>query len=217
MPRPSNTAERRRQIVEALLIVMAAQGYERASVAAVAAQAGLVPGLVHYHFGSKLEILVELVECLHERLRARVERFVQRAGADGARERLAAFLDAHVATGADADPAAVACWVSVASEAIREPDVQAVYRRVVTAQMQELGLLVAAARAEAGHPEDRAAARAAAAALYAAIQGAYQLGTAAPGAAPAGFAAPALRRMADALIADAPPEPRRKPRGRTAR
>lgn len=200
MPRPSNTGERRRQIVDALIAVMARQGYERASVAAIAAEAGLVPGLVHYHFESKLEILLALVDVLHARLRERTASFMQRAGATDARARLEAFLDAHVATGAGADPSAVACWVAVAAEAIREPDVQAVYRRVVATELAELTALVGAARDGDGLPRDPAAARASAAALYAAIQGAYHLATAAPGVTPAGFAGPALRRMADALV-----------------
>ena len=192
MPRPSNTGERRREIVEALIAVMARQGYEGASIAAVAAEAGLVPGLVHYHFDSKLAILIEVVGVLHDRLRERTARFLARA-ADDPRARLDAFLDAHVATGPDADPAAVACWVALAAEAIRVPEVRDVYQQVVRAELAELERLVAAVQGDA------TGARASAAALYAAIQGAYQLATAAPGSTPAGFAAPALRRMADAL------------------
>ena len=47
MARPSNTEERRQQIVQGLLRVMAERGYERASIAEIARAAGLTPGLVH--------------------------------------------------------------------------------------------------------------------------------------------------------------------------
>ena len=50
MARPRNTEERRRQIVDGLRLVMAENGYDGASVQAVAKAAGLTAGLVHYHF-----------------------------------------------------------------------------------------------------------------------------------------------------------------------
>ena len=56
MSRPSNTEARRGQIVDAMVQVLAREGYEGASVQAVARVAGLAPGLVHYHFRRKLEI-----------------------------------------------------------------------------------------------------------------------------------------------------------------
>ena len=183
---------------------MSRQGYERASVAAIAAEAGLVPGLVHYHFQSKLDILVALVDLLRERLAARIQACLAAAGDGGPRTRLGAFLDAHVATGPGADPRAVACWVSVAAEAIREPEVRAVYQRVVEAALDELSGLVSAVFASEGRRIAGLEARAMAASLYAAIQGAYQLATAAPDATPKGFAAPALHRLAEALLGPAP-------------
>jgi len=64
MARPSNTEARRSQIVDGLVMVLSERGYERSSVQAIASAAGLSPGLVHYHFKNKLEILVELVERL---------------------------------------------------------------------------------------------------------------------------------------------------------
>ena len=62
MGRPSNSAERRAQIVAAMVQVVAAMGYERATVQEVARVAGLAPGLLHYHFKSKREALIVLVQ-----------------------------------------------------------------------------------------------------------------------------------------------------------
>ena len=61
MARSSNTEARRSEITAALLAVIARHGYEKATIQAIAAQAGLAPGLIHYHFKSKQEILVSLI------------------------------------------------------------------------------------------------------------------------------------------------------------
>ena len=53
MGRRPNREQRRRTIRKALLRVMAKTGYERASIADIAAEAQLSPGLLHYHFKSK--------------------------------------------------------------------------------------------------------------------------------------------------------------------
>jgi len=64
MARPSNTDQRREQITRALQAVMAKKGYDRASISEIAAAAGLAAGLVHYHFDSKLEILLAVLDRL---------------------------------------------------------------------------------------------------------------------------------------------------------
>src|ERR1700754_2364842 len=61
MARSSNTETRRAEITGALLAVIARHGYEKATIQAIAAQAGLAPGLIHYHFRNKQEILVSLI------------------------------------------------------------------------------------------------------------------------------------------------------------
>ena len=92
MGRPSNTEERRQQIVAGLLRVMSERGYERASVAEIARAASLSPGLVHYHFKDKQEILLTAVEQLAARVRTRVSTRLQRA--KGARAQVDAFVAA---------------------------------------------------------------------------------------------------------------------------
>lgn len=199
MARPSNTEERRRQIVDGLIAAMAEHGYDGASIPNIAKAAGLAPGLLHYHFESKQQILLAAVGVLAERVRARYER--RAAQATCARERVYAYLDAHVALGSDASPSAVACWVAIGAEALRQPEVQSAYRKVTRLALQQLTTLLATALRE----EQRATERAEelAAALMAAIYGCYQLAHAAH-AAPAGFAAPMLRQMADGLLSAAP-------------
>src|SRR5215210_642453 len=105
MARPSNRIERRREILDAFRMVMAERGYTGATIAEVARTAGMRQGLVHYHFESKLAILLALLDELAKGIEARVAaRFSGRSPHDA----LKAFIDAHVATGDDADPSAVA-------------------------------------------------------------------------------------------------------------
>jgi AcrR family transcriptional regulator len=56
--RPGDPAVTRRAIVEAARKVFAEHGYERATIRAIAAAAGVDPALVHHHFGAKQELFV---------------------------------------------------------------------------------------------------------------------------------------------------------------
>ncbi|MBL8950719.1 MAG: TetR family transcriptional regulator [Myxococcaceae bacterium] len=190
MARPSNTLQRREEIVDGLLNVMATRGYEGASVAAIGKAAGLAPGLVHYHFDTKAEVLLALVERLVRQVRARYE---VRSG-----DRLDAFIDAHLALGPDADPRAVAAWSIVGAEALRQPDVRRLYRAALASNLKELKRLVAA-RLRDQERSTRNAGRIAAG-IVSAIEGAFRIAAAAPGALPGGYAAPMVRRMAAGLV-----------------
>lgn len=199
MVRPSNTLERRAEIVEALLGVMATSGYDGATVASIAEQAGLTAGLLHYHFHDKKEILLALGEELVRRVWERYEERASAACDDW--ERLFAFTDAHVALGPDADPDAVACWVMLAAEAVRDPEVRKLYRAATRRSLDELEKLVTPLLMTY---DSKRAARVAAG-LLSAIEGAFHLSISAR-AVPRGFAAPLLREMARGLLRESPAE-----------
>ena len=177
---------------------MSAHGYEGASIPLIAAAAGLAPGLVHYHFKTKEEILVALAEELPNFLRARFESRAMETSTPHAT--LLAFLDAHVALGKDAQPALVRCWVIIGAESLRREAVANVYQAALKAQADALDLLVR----ETLRAQNRSSknARMITAALQSAILGAYQL--AASQSVPKGFAEKALHAMADGLIAAQP-------------
>ncbi|MCK8497439.1 TetR/AcrR family transcriptional regulator [Myxococcus fulvus] len=193
MPRPSNTEERRQQIVAGLLRVMSERGYERASVNEIAKAAGLSPGLVHYHFSDKQEILLVLVDQLAARGRARVAAKLAKLAPEDSRGRVDAFVDAFLSLGPDADASAVAGWVTISAEAIRQPEVRAAYEQVVRADLEQLESLVAAS-------VGKRKARALAAGLFAAMQGYFVLSASAPGLVPAGTAANTVKRMAAGVL-----------------
>ncbi|MFI6390189.1 TetR/AcrR family transcriptional regulator [Nonomuraea sp. NPDC050547] len=73
MPRVADHAERRRQVVEATLRVMAARGVEGPTMAEVAAEAGVSVGLVQRYFPTKDEMLLLTFEFLGARLMVRIK------------------------------------------------------------------------------------------------------------------------------------------------
>ena len=125
MGRPSNKQERRSEIVRAMMEVMAVKGYEGASIQAVAKQAGLTPGLIHYHFQTKQAILLESVNQLSDVLKKRYEALAERSKTPG--DKLKAFINARLSKGEGANHQAVAAWVMIGSEAVRQPEVKLVY------------------------------------------------------------------------------------------
>lgn len=196
MPRPSNQEDRRREIVSGLMRVMAERGYEKASIQAIAAAAGLTAGLVHYHFRSKQEVLLALVERLESVVQMRFEKRL--ADASTPWDRLDAFIDAHLAVDESSDAEAVACWVAIGAEALRQREVKTTYQQTIRAELDALEQLVRDVLAREGRALQRAPTIAAA--LLSAIHGAYQLGVAAE-VTPPGFAAAATKQMARGLVA----------------
>lgn len=197
MSRAPNSALRQEQIVEAMIRVVARVGYERASVQEIARAAGLAPGLVHYHFRRKLDVLLAVQEALVARHLARVERWM--AGAAEGEARVGAFVDCHLARGAEEDPDALACWIALTAEALREPEVRVGHDRAVRAMVASLeGAVRDALRARM---RDAGEAAAIATAVFASIQGYYALHGASPGLIPRGSAAPAVHRLTRALLA----------------
>jgi TetR/AcrR family transcriptional repressor of bet genes len=187
MARTSNSASRRAEIVRALQTVMARQGYEKATIQAIAAEAGLAPGLLHYHFKSKQEILVSLVTTLADYAQ---QRFAQLAGeADDPAVRLRAYIEARLGLGPGAAPEIVAAWVMIGAEAVRQPEVREAFQKAVATELELLTALLTDCLRQRGRPE--AGAGHIAAGVLAMMQGAYQLASAAGELMPKGYASEA--------------------------
>ncbi|UCD33293.1 MAG: TetR/AcrR family transcriptional regulator [Desulfobacterales bacterium] len=67
MGRKSNAPKRREQIVWALYDCLAEKGHEKVTIKEIAAQANLPPGVIHYYFKSKDEIVSILAEAIIEK------------------------------------------------------------------------------------------------------------------------------------------------------
>lgn len=184
MPRKPNTQERRAQIVQALLDTMAEHGYERATIQLIARRAGLTPGLLHYHFKTKAEILNELVKTLDGLARSRYDRFAEQVSSP--EERLAAYLQARLGLGDGAAPKAVAAWVMIGAEAVRQLEVRTLYQEALDSELKLIEELVTSSlRSKC---KQLANARTLSAGILAFVEGTFQLASAAPAAIPQGSA-----------------------------
>jgi TetR/AcrR family transcriptional regulator, transcriptional repressor of bet genes len=194
-----NTEERRAQIVDGLLTVMATAGYEGATTVAIAHAAGLTPGLVHYHFANKEAVLLALIDRLASGVQARHE---ASSSPDASPVRsLHALVDAYVAHGKGSDRRAVVAWSFIGAEAVRNETIRARYQQAIDEQVRLFRDHVKGCLEAAGRPAPSVSTRRIAATIVSAIEGALRIGAVTEGVLPAGFAATMIKRLADILIA----------------
>lgn len=210
MARTPNTEARRTEITRALLTVIAQHGYEKATIQSIAQQAGLAPGLIHYHFKSKQEILVSLIEMMASVARGRYEQILGDVTEPGLR--LDAYLQARLGTGKGAAPEVVVAWVMIGAEAVRQEEVRAIYSRVIAEELAMLTTLLEDCLRE--QQRDTRGASTLAAGVLAMMEGAFQLSSATHAVMPTGYAADAAKGFVRMSIA-AWPAARQK--GRKAR
>ncbi|RMG19039.1 MAG: TetR family transcriptional regulator [Deltaproteobacteria bacterium] len=188
MGRPSMREKRRREILDAFARVLASRGYAGATVAAVATEAGIAPGLIHHYFESKAELLSSLLRELLVRFRSRVAHYEEREG-----DALRAYVDGALKLDARADRLAARCWVGILAEAVRDPAFFAQIRRLLDTEIQSI------IRRSGNALSDREASG-----VLAFVIGSLVLGAFAPRKT-AGFAAPILLRMVAAMREHGPP------------
>lgn len=181
MGRPSNRLERRSEILTAFARVLASHGYAGATIAAIASEAGVAPGLVHHHFDSKDELLDALMDQLVTGFRARMRAY------EGDGDRLVAYADGALRLDERADVVAARCWAGLFAEALRSPRLFQKMRRLVDSE-------IASIEARSDHRLSSHEAGA----ILAYVVGALVLGAFAPQKT-AGFAAPGLRRLIAAM------------------
>lgn len=185
MARPSNTEQRRNEIINAFLEVMASQGYAKATIAAIADKAGLAPGLIHYHFKNKQEILLELIGQVSDLTLERYQQNLQNAKSP--KEKLRAYINARLAKDDNDTSAYVAAWVMIGTEAIRQEEVRELYEQAIKKQQKLIEDLLAELT-----DKDKKSIKKMAGIIMAAIEGAFQLSVAAQNVMPQGYAAQSL-------------------------
>ncbi|MCA9602648.1 MAG: TetR family transcriptional regulator [Polyangiales bacterium] len=181
MSRPTNRPERRAQILEAFATVLANHGYAGATIAAVATEAGMAPGLLHHHFQDKHEMLEALLRDLVSKFRMRVHTYEAEENA------LLAYVDGALKLDERADVTAARCWVGLFAEAVRSPSLFRHVRNLIDAEIGNIR------RRSGGRLSDQDAG-----AVLAFIIGALVVGSFAPKKT-AGFAAPGLQKLVGAL------------------
>ena len=102
-----SAARSREAVLDAAERLMAEQGYDAASVAALVEEAGIPASSIYHYFGSKVGVLLAVMERGAERFFAELPDLDRRLGSQ--REHLRALVDL-VATTLDTPPSSASSW-----------------------------------------------------------------------------------------------------------
>ncbi|AMD56770.1 hypothetical protein AWN88_00320 [Agrobacterium tumefaciens] len=124
--KPSRIAqERRRELIEAAIRNIAADGYDAVTIATICEEAGFSRGLIGHYFSGKDALLLEAVKVVAEELGAAIKVATKAAGTDPV-ARLHALISASF-TPPGFTPDKVAVWVSLTGSARWSPDLAKIY------------------------------------------------------------------------------------------
>ena len=148
MPKLGMAPIRRKQLVEAAIAAIHAHGFANATVARIAAQAGISAGMVHQHFKDKDELLFATMRHLLAELRADAVARLQRAGEPV--ERIRAIIDACFGD-AQFDEQVFSAWLALygnARQSARLKNILSLYhRRLRSSLLHDLRRMVEEAEA----------------------------------------------------------------------
>ena len=86
----------RARIIAAASSVLAAKGYDATTLREISREAQAAPGLVHYYFGGKDQLLVEALQAAGQQFHQRMERLVQQVPGDQALDAVLTQLSERV-------------------------------------------------------------------------------------------------------------------------
>lgn len=144
----SDADTRRHSLIEAAVRVLAREGAGGASVRAIAAEAGVSPGLVTHHFGSVDALIAATYAHVEARVASATEAAVAATGLVP-RARLLAYVSASFAPPI-AEPALLATWIAFWSLANGRADLAAAHDRQYAGYRAGLEALLAECGVPAG-------------------------------------------------------------------
>ncbi len=149
MPKVGMEQVRRRQIIAATKACIHREGIGRASIARIAREAGVAPGLVTHYFVDREDLLHETFRSIYREFTFDIRRRLARARTP--EDRLLALLEAQIAP-ASLTPEAVSTWLAVYSVMREYPLLERIERdydrRLISTMVDALRRM--------GHPVDEA-------------------------------------------------------------
>jgi len=127
------------RIISAASKVLAEKGYEAATLKEISREAQAAPGLVHYYFGGKDQLLVEVLRAAGQRFHQRMEQLVENLPADQSLEAVLTELQKRV----DQDPDVYRLRYESFSLGLHNPLIAPRVRERMAERRQELGLVMA--------------------------------------------------------------------------
>ena len=125
MPKLGMRPVRRRQLIDAAIASIHEYGFADATVARIAAKAGVSPGIVHHYFADKDDLLFATMRRMLAELRA--DLITALAQAHAPRERIGAVIEASFAP-AQFTPGVMAAWLALYGNAGQSPKLARIVR-----------------------------------------------------------------------------------------
>jgi len=148
MPKLGMAPIRRKQLVEAAIAAIHEHGFANATVARIAAQAGISAGMVHHYFKYKDELLFATM--LHLLAELRADAVARLSGAADPRERIRAIIDACFGD-SQFDEQVFSAWLALYGNARQSPRLMNIlslyHRRLRSSLLHDLRRIVSEAEA----------------------------------------------------------------------
>lgn len=141
---PAQTEEQQKtkeRIIAAASKVLAEKGYDATTLREISREAQAAPGLVHYYFGGKDELLVEVLQAAGQRFHHRMENAVQHMSANDPIEALLMNLRERV----DVEPEVYRLRYESFSLGLHNPTIAPKVRERMAERRNELGSNIAKA------------------------------------------------------------------------
>jgi TetR/AcrR family transcriptional repressor of bet genes len=139
MPKLGMAPIRRRQLVEAAIAVIHADGFSHATVARIARHAGISSGMVHHYFADKDELLFATMRHLLSELRS--DAVIRLSAATSPRARINAIIDACFGD-KQFDGQVFSAWLALYGNARQSPRLQRIlgvyHRRLRSSLLHDL-------------------------------------------------------------------------------
>jgi AcrR family transcriptional regulator len=135
---PEEQQETRARIIAAAYKVLAEKGYEATTLREISREAQAAPGLVHYYFGGKDELLVEVLQTAGQRFHQRMEYLARHMPADQSIDTLLTQLYERV----DLDPEVYRLRYESFSLGLHNPLIEPKVRERLDQRRNEIGSII---------------------------------------------------------------------------
>jgi AcrR family transcriptional regulator len=136
----------RERIIAAASSVLAAKGYDATTLREISREAQAAPGLVHYYFGGKDELLVEVLQAAGRRFHQRMEHLAQQMSTDWSLDALLRQLYER----ADLEPEVYRLRYESFALGLHNPVIEPKVRERLAQRRDEIGPIIARALENSG-------------------------------------------------------------------
>ena len=137
------------RIIAAASKILAEKGYEATTLREISREAQAGPGLVHYYFGGKDELLVEVLQAAGQRFHQRMEHLTQQMSTNWSLDALLTQLYERV----DLEPEVYRLRYESFSLGLHNPVIEPKVRERLAQRRNEIGTIIASALENMGSTE----------------------------------------------------------------